>query len=76
MKKNRTVFRYRGKTVDCYSKDGKHWCAVQGEKDPRGPFKTSGKAVEGAISAVDKQDAVRRQLQKKSISRIMQKAGR
>lgn len=76
MKSDRVVFRFHRKTVECYCTDGSWWCAVQGEIKKRGPFKSNGKAVEAGLTAIEKHENYRRLKQKKSISRIMQKAGR
>ena len=78
-KAHRSVFRYREKTLDCYLADGAWRCAVQGEKTARGPFKSSGKAIEAGIGAVNKQHDIRgrrlRRGKKPSVDSLMRRAG-
>lgn len=69
MKKDRIVFRHRSRTVEVYSDDGAWRGAIQGEKEPRGPFKTPGSAVQACIEATEKQAHIRKRQEKKSPGR-------
>ncbi len=64
-KANRIVFRHRNKTIECYELDGAWHCSVQGEKAPRGPFKSPGKAVQEGISTAEKHSAIRGRIQQR-----------
>ena len=80
-KAHRIVFRYREKTLDCYHADGAWHCAVQGEKNARGPAKTAGKAVEAGIAAVNKHHDIRERLlrrgkKKPTVDSLMRRAGK
>lgn len=68
MKSERIVFRCYGQTVECYLLDGSWWCAVQGETEARGPFKSSGKAVEQGLTVAEKARAIRRRIKKRKVS--------
>ncbi len=79
MKKNRIVFRHASKTIECYETDGSWHCSVQGEKKPRGPFKSPGKAVQEGIAVAEKHAAIRdrvdrRRESKQVLADIMRKA--
>ena len=77
-KSNRIVFRHQSKTIECYELDGSWHCCVQGEKNPRGPFKSPGKAVQEGITTAEKHSAIRGRIQKRKkstpLDSIMRKA--
>ncbi len=80
MKTNRIVFRHKNKTIECFEEDGCWKCAVQGENNPRGPFKSPGEAVQEGIGVAEKQSAIRRRIkgkksrQQPGLAAIMRKA--
>lgn len=54
MKQHRIVFRHKKRTCDVYADDaGSWWADVTGDPSPRGPFDTSGLAVEAAIKGCE-----------------------
>lgn len=67
MKYARIIFRHRNKTIECFEEDGCWHCAVQGEKNPRQPFKTPGEAVQEGINVAEKHAAIRSRLQRKKV---------
>lgn len=70
-KSNRIVFRHCKKTVECYTveTDPGWMCAVQGEKNPRGPFKSPGEAVEEGIAVASKQHHVRARMKHQKVNK-------
>lgn len=62
MKTDRIIFRHCAKTVECYHLDGSWHAAVQGERNPRGPFESPGKAVQEGISVAEKHGQIKRRL--------------
>lgn len=76
MKDQRIVFRHRSKTVECWSTDGKWSCAVQGEKNPRGPFRSPGAAVQEGIEVAEKHSQIKRRMGAPKLSDILRKASR
>lgn len=81
MKFARIVFRHRDKTIECFEADGCWQCSVQGEKNPRHPFKSPGEAVQEGINVTEKHAAIRSRLQRKktklkqpALASIMRKA--